>query len=64
MKKTLLLAAIAALALGGCVAVPVYDAGPAGGYYYGPPATFSFGYTYRDHGHGHRHAPPRQRYWR
>ena len=45
---------VAAVSLGGCVAVPVYS-GPAAdpGYYYGPPAatyygppaaTFSFGY--------------------
>jgi hypothetical protein len=63
MKKNLLVAALALVGLGGCVAVPVYDAGAGYGYgydYYGPPAaTFSFGYTYRDggyrQGHPHRH---------
>jgi hypothetical protein len=54
------------LALGGCVAVPVYDGGPGYGYgYYGPPAaTFNFGYTYHDGGHryGHRHRG--HRHWR
>lgn len=63
MKRSVLVAALALLGLGGCVAVPVYDAGAGYGYdsaYYGPPAaTFSFGYFYHDgdrrHGHRHRH---------
>jgi hypothetical protein len=66
MKKSLLIAALALLALGGCVAVPVYDSGPGYGYdYYGPPAaTFSFGYVYRDgdRWHGPRHRNYRHRY--
>ena len=56
MKKVAMIAALAALALGGCVAVPVYESSPGYGAYYGPPAaTFSFGYYYDGHGHGHRH---------
>ena len=68
MKRSLIVAALAVLSLGGCIAVPVYDGGPGyGSSYYGPPAAaFSFGYTYHDgprHGHrrhgghhrGHRH---------
>ena len=59
MKRSLIVAALAVLALGGCVAVPVYDGGAGYGYnYYGPPAaTFNFGYTYHDgprYGHRHR----------
>ena len=44
VMKTLLIAALASLALGGCVAVPVYDAGygPA----YGPPAVVVRPYVY------------------
>ncbi|MPZ44971.1 MAG: hypothetical protein GEV05_16530 [Betaproteobacteria bacterium] len=55
MKKSLLVAALALLGLGGCVAVPAYDSGPGYGYdYYGPPAaTFSFGYFHSDRGHRH-----------
>jgi hypothetical protein len=42
MKKGIMVALLAAVGLGGCVAVP-YDAGYGGGYgggygYYGPPA--------------------------
>jgi hypothetical protein len=59
MKKSLLVAALALLGLGGCVAVPAYDSGYGYGYgydYYGPPAaTFSFGYVYSDRDSGHRH---------
>jgi hypothetical protein len=59
MKRSLLVAAVALLGLGGCVAVPVYDSGAGYGYdYYAPPAaTFSFGYFYHDRGdrRGHRH---------
>ncbi|RPI42926.1 MAG: hypothetical protein EHM59_16660 [Betaproteobacteria bacterium] len=55
MIKKLMIATAATLALTGCVAVPVYDTGPAYGYYYAPPAaTFSFGY-YRGYGDGGRH---------
>lgn len=56
MKK-LILAVAAATALGGCVAVPVYDSGP--GAYYGPrgpsvgvfvaPPAVYFGNPYRRH---------------
>jgi hypothetical protein len=62
MRKSLLVAALGLLALGGCVAVPVYDGGfPAYGYYGAPAATFSFGYYHSDGGyrHGYRH-----RHWR
>ena len=63
--KTIVAGLLAAVALSGCVAVP-YDPGPGAYYggpgygpaYYGPPVSFSFGYTYRDgghHHHGHRH---------
>jgi len=57
MKKSLLVAALALLGLGGCVAVPVYDSGYGYGYdYYGPPAaTFSFGYFHSDVDRGDRH---------
>jgi hypothetical protein len=63
MKKSLLVAVLALLGLGGCVAVPVYDSGLGYGYdYYGPPAaTFSFGYSYRDGGYRHG---PRHRHYR
>jgi hypothetical protein len=63
MRKSLLVAALGLLALGGCVAVPVYDAYPGYGYdYYGAPAaTFSFGYYHSDGGHRHGH---RHRHWR
>jgi hypothetical protein len=57
MVKKLILASAAMLALGGCVAVPVYESAPAGGYYgsyYGAPAaTFSFGYQHRSYDGGH-----------
>ena len=49
--KTIVVAALAIVALGGCVAVPAYYPEPAG-YYYGPPATMHFQYNYRG---GHRH---------
>lgn len=55
--KGMIAALLTAFGLAGCVAVP-YDASPGYGYYgpapyyYGPPATFHFGYHY--HG-GHRH---------
>jgi hypothetical protein len=51
----------AVISLSGCVAVPVAEPYPAygPGYYYGPPATFSFGYNYYGGG-GHRH----HRHWR
>ena len=60
--KTLIGGVVAALVLSGCVAVP-YDPGPGAYYggpgygpgYYGPPVSFSFGYTYRDGGHYHGH---------
>jgi hypothetical protein len=61
MKSTIA-AVLMAMTLAGCVAVP-YDASPGygyygpGPYYYGPPATFHFGYHYyggRRH-HRHRH---------
>ncbi len=57
MKRSLVIAALAVLSLGGCVAVPVYDGGSGYGYgydtYYAPPAaSISFGYF---HGGGHRH---------
>lgn len=62
MIRNLLLACAAALALSGCVAVPVYDSPPpAYGYHYGPPAaTVQFGYYghrhyHRDHRHPRRH---------
>ena len=57
MKRGLIALALAVLALGGCVAVPVYDGGPGYGYYGPPAATFNFGYSYHDGGHryGHRH---------
>jgi hypothetical protein len=65
MKRSLILAALALLTLGGCVAVPVYDGGygygPGYGYYGPPAATFSFGYTYHD-GPGYRHRG--YRHWR
>src|SRR4026209_2525724 len=63
MKKTLLAAAVAIVALGGCIAVPVYDPAPGYGYapgcYAPPAASFSFGYS-NHHGHG---GYPR-RHWR
>ena len=67
MKRSLIVAALAVLGLGGCVAVPVYDGGPGYGYsgpaYYGPPVSFSFGYTYQDGpGRGYRHRG--HRHWR
>jgi len=44
MKK-LLLIGVAALGLSGCIAVPVYDAPPAYGYYPAvPAASVTFGY--------------------
>ncbi|MDH3281526.1 MAG: hypothetical protein OEQ18_10410 [Gammaproteobacteria bacterium] len=59
MKK-LILAVVAAVALAGCIAVPVYDSGP--GAYYGPPSpaigvyvappAVYYGNRYR---HRHRH---------
>ena len=60
--KTIIASVLAALALSGCVAVP-YGPGPDAYYggpgygpgYYGPPVSFSFGYTYRDGGYQHRH---------
>lgn len=65
MTKKLLLICTAALGLSGCVAVPVYDAQPAYGYYGAPAATVTFGY----YGHGHRnyyreprYAPRHRRY--
>jgi hypothetical protein len=69
MKRSLIVAALAVLSLGGCVAVPVYDGGgPGYGYgYYGPPAaSISFGYTYHDGpGYGHRPRHHRgHRHWR
>ena len=68
MKKALL-AAVAVLALGGCVAVPVYDGGYGYGYdyYSAPRATFSFGYYDYDgpgYGHRHRHYRGGKRHWR
>jgi hypothetical protein len=66
MKRSLIAAVLAMLALGGCVAVPVYDGGPGYGYgYYGPPAaTFNFGYTYHDGGHRHGYRHRGHRHWR
>ena len=63
MKKTLIAAAAALIALSGCVAVPVYDGGYGYGgygydYYSAPRATFSFGYYDYDgprYGHRQRH---------
>jgi hypothetical protein len=53
--KTLLAVLAAAMALAGCVAVPVYEPAPAYGGYYAPPAaSFSFGYSHHDH-RGYRH---------
>ncbi|HKA43028.1 MAG TPA: hypothetical protein VKF40_13655 [Burkholderiales bacterium] len=53
--KSWIAAALGIVFLAGCVAVPVYDAAPAPGYYYGaPPVSFSFGYSYRG-GYGYRH---------
>lgn len=62
MKK-LILAVTAVTALGGCVAVPVYDSGPRG--YYGPPSprigvyvappALYFGHSYRGGHRQHRH---------
>ena len=55
MMKKLIGVTAAILALTGCVAVPVYDNGPAYGSQYGPPAaTFSFGYYYDGHSHGNQ----------
>jgi hypothetical protein len=66
MKKTLLIAILAAVGLSGCVAVPVYDggyAGPAYGYYAAPPAaSISFGY-YHHGGHRHHHHRRHHRHW-
>jgi hypothetical protein len=60
MKKTLLAAlTLGSVALGGCVAVPVYDE-PA---YYGPPPVVvqpSIGFSYYHHGY----YGPRHRHWR
>ncbi len=57
MKKSLFVVALGLLALGGCVAVPVYDSPPAYGYYVPPPARFSFGYYYGAdrYRHGYRY---------
>ena len=59
MKK-LILAAAAAIGLGGCVAVPAPYYGDAG--YYAPAPAVAVGvypapvyYGYRHHRHGHRH---------
>ncbi len=64
MKK-LILAVAAMAALGGCIAVPVHDAGyggyygPAVGIHVAPPPVVFYGNSYRGHsyrgGHGHRH---------
>lgn len=51
--KSLIAGLLAVLVLAGCVAVP-YEPAPAG-YYYGPPASVSFGYSYHDGGYRHRH---------
>lgn len=67
MKKALLVAIVAVLSLGGCVAVPAYSTGGYGydyDYYYpAPAATFSFGfYDYDGPRFGHRqrhHRGPR-----
>jgi PBP1b-binding outer membrane lipoprotein LpoB len=60
--KSLIAAALLAMTLAGCVAVPYYEPAPSYGYYspapyyYAPPAaTFSFGYQYHRHRHRHRH---------
>jgi hypothetical protein len=60
MKSTIAILLLA-FGLAGCVAVP-YDPSPGYGYYgpapyyYGPPATFHFGYQYYGgHRHHHRH---------
>ena len=52
--KTIVLAAVAAVTLGGCVAVPAYE--PAYTYYYPapPPPAVSFYYSPRPRWH-HRH---------
>jgi len=59
--KTLAIALLAALSLGGCVVAPAYpDAGyyPAPGYYYGPTVGI-YAAPYYGHGYyGHR------RHWR
>ena len=56
--KTLIAIVAAAFGLAGCIAVPVggYSDPYGPGYYYGPPATFSFGYSHHGHhgGNGHR----------
>ena len=67
MKRTFLIAALAALGLGGCVAVPVND-GYGYDYYYAPyappAATFSFGYFYHDSDRGHRGGHRQHRHYR
>lgn len=57
MTRKLMLVAVLALGLSGCVAVPVYEAPPpAYGYYYGPPAAaVTFGYYGHRHHYGDRH---------
>lgn len=56
--KSAIAGLVAALALTGCVAVPVAEPGPAHGYYYAPPPTVFFGFHgghYRHHYRGDRH---------
>lgn len=54
MIRKMLLLAVTALGVSGCVAVPVYETAPPYGYSYGPPAaSVTFGY------YG---APPRPRH--
>lgn len=63
MTKKLMVILAAGLALSGCVAVPVYDAPPAYGYYGVPAASVNLQY-YRGgpyYGPGYRYRP---RYWR
>ena len=61
--KGIFVAAIAAVTLSGCIAVPAYEPVPAYSYYYPAPApAVSFYYSSRPHWGHHRHH--HRRHWR